>query len=76
MNGADYEALPLVNWARREWFTNEPAWDPEYAGLSSLPEDLRAKDFILLDFNKDVIGLEPMNGLLERFKPPWAQETG
>jgi len=76
MNGADYEALPLVNWARREWFTNEPAWDPEYAGLSSLPEDLRARDFILLDFNKNVIGLEPMNGFLSRFKPPWAQEAG
>jgi len=76
MNGADYEALPLVNWARREWFTNEPAWDPEYAGLSSLPEELRARDFILLDFNKKVIGLEPMNGFLSRFKPPWAQEAG
>jgi len=75
MNGADYEALPLVLWARREWFTNEPAWDPEYAGLSSLPEELRQKDFILLDFNKQVIGLEPMNGLLDRFKPPWAQEA-
>jgi hypothetical protein len=76
MNGADYEALPLVNWARREWFTNEPAWDPEYAGLISLPEELRSQDFILLDFNKQVIGLEPMNGLLSRFKPPWAQESG
>jgi len=75
MNGADYEALPLVNWARREWFTNEPAWDPEYAGLSSLPEDLRARNFILLDFNKNVIGLEPMNSFLSRFKPPWAQES-
>ena len=75
MNGADYEALPLVNWARREWFTNEPAWDPEYAGLISLPEDLRQKNFILLDFNKQVIGLEPMNGLLDRFKPPWAYEN-
>ena len=75
MNGADYEALPLVNWARREWFTNEPAWDPEYAGLSSLPEELKAKNFILLDFSKNVIGLEPMNGLLSRFKPPWAQEV-
>jgi len=76
MNGADYEALPLVNWARREWFTNEAAWDPEYAGLSSLPEDLRTRNFILLDFNKNVIGLEPMNGFLSRFKPPWAQEAG
>lgn len=75
MNGADYEALPLVNWARREWFTNEPAWDPEYVGLISLPEDLRQQNFILLDFNKQVIGLEPMNGLLGRFKPPWAHEN-
>jgi hypothetical protein len=74
MNGADYEALPLVNWARREWFTNEPAWDPEYAGLSSLPDELKAKNFILLDYNKNVIGLEPMNSFLSRFKPPWAWE--
>ena len=74
MNGADYEALPLVTWARREWFTNEAAWDPEYPGLSSLAEDLKARNFILLDYNKNVIGLEPMNGFLQRFKPPWAQD--
>jgi hypothetical protein len=73
MNGADYEALPLVNWARREWFTNEPAWDPEYPGLSSLSDELKAKNFILLDYNKNVIGLEPMRALLSRYKPPWAQ---
>jgi hypothetical protein len=73
MNGADYEALPLVNWARREWYTNEPSWDQEYAGLSSLPEDLKARNFILLDYNKNVIGLEPMNSFLSRYKPPWAE---
>lgn len=73
MSGADYEALPIVNWLRREWFTNEPAWDPEYPGLSSVPEEFRRKNFILLDGGKQVIGLEPMQGFLDRFKPPWAQ---
>ena len=68
------EALPLVTWARREWFTNEAAWDPEYPGLSSLADDLKARNFILLDYNKNVIGLEPMTGFLQRFKPPWAQD--
>lgn len=75
MNGADYEALPLVNWARREWFTNEPAWDPEYPNLLTVPDDLRSRDFILLDFNKQVIGLEKMTTLMDRFKPPWAYES-
>jgi hypothetical protein len=34
---------------------------------------LKAKNFILLDYNKNVIGLEPMRALLSRYKPPWAQ---
>lgn len=73
LSGADTTGFPLVSWQKREWFTNMPAWDEEYPGLIEMPDELRLKDFILLDFNKQVIGLESVQNFLDKFRPPWAQ---
>lgn len=73
LSGADWEALPLVNWSAREWFSNESGWEGEFENLSNMPEWVRQKDFILLDFNKNVIGLESVQSFLNRYKPSWAE---
>ena len=72
--GADSTALPLVNWLRREWFTNTAAWDQEYPGLITIPEDIRQRKLILMNEIRDVVGLETVQYFMDRQKPAWAQD--
>jgi hypothetical protein len=72
--GADSTALPLVNWLRREWFTNTAAWDQEYPGLLTIPEDIRQRKLILMNELKNVVGLETVQYFMDRQKPAWAQD--
>ena len=72
--GADSTALPLVNWLRREWFTNTAAWDQEYPGLLTIPEDIRQRKLILMNEIKNVVGLETVQYFMDRQKPAWAQD--
>ena len=70
LSGADTDAQPIVDWLRREWYTSTPAWEPVYAGLTELPDFVLDRPVILLDEGSNVIGLEPLRVLLERYKPP------
>ena len=74
LSGADTTGQPLVDWQRREWLTNTPAWDNEYPGFLTVPEDLRAKNLILMDVIDRVVGLESMQYFMDRYKPDWARE--
>lgn len=74
LSGADTTAQPLVDWQRREWLTNTPAWLNEYPNLMMLPEDVRMKSFILLDVINNVNGLESVQSFMDRYKPDWAWE--
>ena len=65
--GQDAQAQPLVDWLRREWFTNTPAWSDVYDGLAAMPASALDKPMILLDDGSNVIGLETVRALLERF---------
>lgn len=65
--GADTTAQPIVDWLRREWLTNTPAWSNEYPNLSGMPDAVLDKQVILLDDGSNVIGLETMRSLLDRF---------
>ena len=74
LSGQDSQAQPLVDWLRREWLTNTPAWNDVYGDLAGLPDEVRRKPIILLDKGSNVIGLEPLASLLARFPPkPAAQ---
>ncbi len=65
--GADTTAQPLVDWLRREWLTNTRAWSDVYDGLAGMPESVQEKPVILLDEGSNVVGLESVRSLLERF---------
>ena len=67
LSGADTTAQPVVDWLRREWLTNTPAWSASYAGLASMDPEVLAKPVILLDEGSNVIGVESMGSLLQRF---------
>ena len=68
--GAGETAQPLVDWMRREWLTNTPAWTDVYDSLAAMPLDVRSKPVILLDDGSNVIGLESVDALLQRFPKP------
>jgi len=65
--GVDSEAQPLVDWLRREWLTNTPAWSDSYDTLAAMPSSVLDKPMILLDDGSNVIGLDTMRSLLLRF---------
>jgi len=73
LSGMDSTAQGLVDFQRREWFTNEAAWLNEYPNLQLLPPEVRAKQLILISGNNDVVGLETIDRLMQRYKPEWAQ---
>ncbi|MEC8405881.1 MAG: hypothetical protein VXZ20_01710, partial [Actinomycetota bacterium] len=70
--GKDSEGQPVVDWLRREWLNNEDAWPNEWPNLRDMPRDLLARQVILLDDNNQVVGLEPLESLLDRYRPEWA----
>jgi hypothetical protein len=74
--GSDTTAQPLVDWMRREWLTNTPAWDNEYPGISKMPEDVRRRDLILMDEYDNVTGLDSVQSFLDRFYPPNVKPGG
>jgi len=67
LSGMDSEAQSLVDWLRREWTTNTPAWTDEYDRINSMPDSVKSKTVILMDSTSNVIGLETVQGLLNRY---------
>ena len=72
--GQDTQAQPLVDWLRREWLTNTSSWSDVYDYLSALPASVLDKSIILLDDYSNVIGLDSMRALLQRY-PKFAGKT-
>ncbi|CAB4835961.1 unannotated protein [freshwater metagenome] len=65
--GEDFDARALVEWLRREWLSNTPAWSPAYDALSGMPDSVQDRPVILLDDGSNVIGVESVRSLLARF---------
>jgi hypothetical protein len=65
---------PVINWVKREWLTNTPAWFEEYPALQTLPPESKARKLILMDLFNNVVGLETIGYFLDRVKPDWAIE--
>lgn len=70
--GIDTGGQPVINWLKREWFTNTGAWLEEYPGLLTLTPEVRARQLILMDELNNVVGLESIATFMERSKPDWA----
>ena len=72
--GQDMTGQPVINWVKREWLTNTPAWFEEYPALQTLPPESKARKLILMDLFNNVVGLETIGYFLDRVKPDWAIE--
>lgn len=70
LSGVGVDAQFLIDWIRREWYTNTPAWTDVYDGLALLGEEVRSSPVILLDDGSNVISLETLDSLLSRFPKP------
>lgn len=70
--GKDAEGQPVVDWLRREWLTSERAWTNEWPNLRNMPRDVLTRQVILLNDNNEVVGLESLEALLDRYRPEWA----
>jgi hypothetical protein len=74
LSGYDATAQPLVDWLRREWLNNKGQWAEVYDYLSAMPQEVKDKPMILLDDGSNVIGLESVQSLLDRY-PKYAGKT-
>jgi len=69
LSGQDVAAAGLVQWELDEWLQNESNWDHFHSYLSQMSADVRSKPIIILDNDSKVIGIEPLQTLLERYPP-------
>ena len=67
LSGQDAEAQPVVDWLRREWLTNQGAWEGVRGYLEAMPDAVKDKQMILLDDGSNVIGLSSIRYLLEKY---------
>jgi hypothetical protein len=67
--GVETLAAPIVKWELDEWLQNRSIWSEVHQYFSILSPEIQARDLILLDSDRQVVGLESLNGLLGRFPP-------
>ena len=73
LSGEDSGAQQVVDWLRREWLTNTPAWTAVWPGFITMAPEVLDKQLILLDNDNKVIGLETIRTFLDRIRPQWAE---
>jgi hypothetical protein len=67
LSGQDQQAQPLVDWLRREWLGNKGTWSDVHGYLEAMPDAVKDKQMIILDDGSNVIGLDTVRYLLERY---------
>jgi hypothetical protein len=67
--GQGVPAAGLVQWQLDEWLQNESNWDHYHQYLSQMSPEVRGRVVIILDEEDQVIGLETLQSLLDRYPP-------
>ena len=67
--GVETLAAPIVKWELDEWLQNRSMWNEVHAPFSALSPEIQGRALILLDENRQVVGLDSLGGLLSRFPP-------
>ena len=67
--GTGREAAVIVDWELTEWRQNRSLWDEYYVYFTQLPESTRSRTLILMNEDQQVVGLDSLEGLLNRFPP-------
>lgn len=67
--GVETASAPIVKWELDEWLLNTTLWEERYAELAALPPSTLNRGFILLDQDSNVVGVETLGSLLNRYRP-------
>jgi hypothetical protein len=67
--GVETLAAPIVRWELDEWLQNRSMWNEVHPQFSSLSPEIQGRALILLDAGRQVVGLDSLGGLLNRFPP-------
>lgn len=67
--GVELAAAPIVRWQLDEWLMNTTLWEERYGELSALPATALNRSFIVLDQDSQVVGVETLGNLLNRYRP-------
>jgi hypothetical protein len=67
--GVETLASPIVKWELDEWLQNRTMWSEVHPQFSALSPEIQKRALILLDGDRQVIGLESLGVLLNRFPP-------
>jgi len=67
--GVETLAAPIVKWELDEWLQNRSMWSEVHPQFSALSPEIQGRSLILLDGNRQVMGLESLGVLLNRFPP-------
>lgn len=67
--GVETLAAPIVKWQLDEWLQNRSMWNEMHPYFSSLDPAILGRSLILLDQDRQVVGLETIGGLLRRYQP-------
>jgi hypothetical protein len=59
----------VLDWITADWSSNAQLWDPWHPNLVNSPADIRARQILLLGADANVIGLESLQALLDRYPP-------
>jgi hypothetical protein len=67
--GVETLAAPIVKWELDEWLQNRTMWAEVHPQFSALSPEIQKRALILLDGDRQVIGLESLGVLLNRYPP-------
>ena len=69
LNGRDARDGSVLDWIRTDWLSNGSFWNDWAPLMSGSTEEIRGKRVVLLGADGNVIGLETLQGLLDRYPP-------
>lgn len=67
--GVSSETAVIVDWQLTEWLQNRSLWNNFYAYFTLLPESTRSRTLILMNDDQRIVGLDTLEGLLNRYPP-------
>jgi hypothetical protein len=73
LNGRDARDGSVLDWIRTDWLSNGNYWNDWSPVMQGAAPEIRNKRIVLMGADKNVIGYETLQGLLERFPPPSAE---
>jgi len=67
--GVETAAAPIVKWQLDEWLQNRELWSEMQPYFDQMSPQITNRQLILLDLDKQVIGVESLSSLVQKYQP-------